>query len=546
MMSGTSPPGPDQTLPGNLPPRPLGVAVTSSVPYSGGDFGGNAPGLEGGSTTRRLISWRPSSEHINSLLRAAGPTTVSRARWLARNNGYAKAAVRSWRSATVGAGIKPSSLILDRATREAVNLAWLDWTDEADAEGVTDLYGIQRRVAGEAFLAGECFVRLRRRRPEDNLSVPLQLQVMPSEQLPLNSEWVMSNGNRVRMGIEFNANVRDRREAYWFWRSNPSDLSMNFHDAMDRNLLTRVPANEMLHVYDPGEAGQIRGFTSFGAAMVKMFHLDLYDDAELERKKQAARHAAVITKSDNPELDFDDSKPFVPQAYGPGTYIELDPGEDIKFTEPSEVGGSYEPFQYRTLLAMASGLGIPYGELSHDLTKANYASSRAGLVAFRIEIEAFQYAVLVFQFLRRAWNEWLAAAVLAGAVPITAAAYKAETVAFRRAKFITPKLPWVDPAKDARGEEIMVNNGWKSRSDVIESLGSDPEETDLRIAADREREQRLGLSFPEPTRTVSASVRGRVDPNSAAVDELRNGQNIDDADQQQRDDTPPDERESAA
>jgi lambda family phage portal protein len=309
------------------------------------------------------------------------------------------------------------------------------------------------------------------------------------------------------MGIEFNRNVRDRREAYWFLRSNPSDGTMTFRDAFDRNLLTRVPAAEVLHVYDPGEAGQIRGLTGFGAAMVKMFHLDLYDDAEIERKKQAARLAAVITTpADQNEIMQDADLPPV-GVYGPGAYIQLAPGEEIKFTEPSEVGGSYEPFQYRTLLAVASGLGIPYGELSHDLTKANYSSSRAGLVAFRIEIEAFQHAVLVFQFLRRTWNEWLAAAVLAGTVPITASTFNADKIALSRAKFITPKLPWVDPQKDAAGEKIMVDNGWKARSDVIESLGADPEETDLRIAADREREDRLGLSFPVATRTADVSAR---------------------------------------
>jgi lambda family phage portal protein len=456
------------------------------------------PGLEAGSLHRRLTAWQPTSEHVNALLRNAGNTTLTRARWLVRNNGYAKAAVRSWRSATVGPGIKPSSLIEDRALRETVNQAWLDWTDEADAEGVTDLYGIQRRVAGEAFLAGECFVRMRPRLPEDHLSVPLQLQVMPAEQLPLSRDELSPSGNPIRLGIEFDRNLRDKRVAYWFYRSNPTDATIGWRDAMGAQLLTRVPAEEVLHVFDPVESGQIRGLTSFGAAMVKMFHLDLYDDAELERKKQQARFAAVLTASDSGESDVQQTDlsmlPIAP--FGPGAYAQLEPGEDIKFTEPGEVGGSYEPFQYRTLLAIASALGIPYYELSHDLTKASYASSRAGLVAFRMEVEAFQYAIMVFQFLRRVWQHWMATAVLAGALPISATAYRRDIKAFQRAKMITPKLPWVDPAKDAKAEVDMVNNGFKSRSDVIESLGSDPEETDQRIAEDHEREASLGLKFP--------------------------------------------------
>jgi lambda family phage portal protein len=463
-------------------------------------FGGGMiapPGLEAGSLHRRLTAWQPRSEHVNALLRNAGNTTLTRARWLVRNNGYAKAAVRSWRSATVGAGIKPSSLIEDRDLRETVNRAWLDWTDDADAEGVTDLYGIQRRVAGEAFLAGECFVRMRPRRPEDHLTVPLQLQVMPAEQLPMSREETAPSGNPIRLGIEFDRNLRDKRVAYWFYRTNPSDATIPWRDALGANLITRVPAEEVLHVFDPIESGQIRGLTSFGAAMVKLFHLDLYDDAELERKKQQARFAAVITSSSESEVEMTDLDTMPIAPFGPGAYAQLQPGEEIKFTEPGEVGGSYEPFQYRTLLAVASALGVPYYELSHDLTKASYASSRAGLVAFRMEVEAFQYAIMVFQFLRRVWQQWMQTAVLAGALPISATEYRRDIKAYQRAKMITPKLPWVDPAKDAKAEVDMVNNGFKSRGDVIESMGSDPEETDRRIQEDRDRAALLGIGpFP--------------------------------------------------
>jgi lambda family phage portal protein len=254
----------------------------------------------------------------------------------------------------------------------------------------------------------------------------------------------------------------------------------------------------VLHVFDPVESGQIRGLTSFGAAMVKLFHLDLYDDAELERKKQQARFAAVLTASDagDSEVAQTDLSELPIAPFGPGAYAQLEPGEDIKFTEPGEVGSSYEPFQYRTLLACAAALGVPYYELSHDLTKASYASSRAGLVAFRMEVEAFQHAILVFQFLRRVWQHWMDTAVLAGAVPISATEYRRNIRAYHRAKMITPKLPWVDPAKDAKAEVEMVNAGFKSRSDVIESLGDDAEQTDQRIAEDHERERALGLKFP--------------------------------------------------
>jgi capsid protein len=46
---------------------------------------------------------------------------------------------------------------------------------------------------------------------------------------------------------------------------------------------------------DPVDAGQLRGVSRFAAGIVKLFLLDQYDDAELDRKKVAAMHALFIT-----------------------------------------------------------------------------------------------------------------------------------------------------------------------------------------------------------------------------------------------------------
>jgi capsid protein len=62
----------------------------------------------------------------------------------------------------------------------------------------------------------------------------------------------------------------------------------------------------------------------------------------------------------------------------PGTMQLLLPGEDIKFSDPADVGGSYEAFQYRTLLACCAAMGVPYTNVTGDLRQANYSSLREG------------------------------------------------------------------------------------------------------------------------------------------------------------------------
>jgi lambda family phage portal protein len=179
-------------------------------------------GFEAGEASRRLRHFQPSRAHLNTLIAAAGADITARARWLVRNNGYASNAIESWAGNVVGNGIKPSSLIGDSALKATVQRLWLDWTDESDAEGFTDFYGQQRRAAREVFIAGEVFLRFRPRRPEDGLAVPLQIQMLPAEMLPLHRNERTANGT-IRQGIEFDR--IGRRVAYHFLRRHPGDVT---------------------------------------------------------------------------------------------------------------------------------------------------------------------------------------------------------------------------------------------------------------------------------------------------------------------------------
>jgi capsid protein len=99
--------------------------------------------LEGAMSRRRLRGWNPPLENINALVASGGPRLLARARELVVTNGYAANACEAFAANLVGDGIKPSSLIEDAAVRDRVQRLWLAWTDEADADGLTDFYGLQ-------------------------------------------------------------------------------------------------------------------------------------------------------------------------------------------------------------------------------------------------------------------------------------------------------------------------------------------------------------------------------------------------------------------
>ena len=85
-----------------------------------------------------------------------------------------------------------------------------------------------------------------------------------------------------------------------------------------------------------------------------------------------------------------------------------------------------------------------------------------------------------------------------------------------RAKWIPQRNDWVDPLKDRQAEKLAVDAGFKSRSDVVEAEGEDPEENDRRIAADKAREEKMDLVFPV---VYAASNQPKSPSDQAAADQ---------------------------
>lgn len=456
-------------------------------------------GLEAGRFSRRMSGWLPGRIHVNTLISYSGRTTLARARYLVRNNPYAAGAVECFTANLVGDGIQPSWVLSDNSSDKKIEIQNLfdRWTRKADAENVTDFYGLMRRIGRELFIAGEIFVRIRPRFLSDNFPVPLQLQLLPSEMCPVEYTNITEGGNYIRQGIEFDK--IGRRVAYWFWPANPGDSTDAFHQGQ----LVRVPAEQIMHIYDPVEAGQIRGLSKLTPAVVLLWTLDAYDDAELERKKTAALFSIFITRPD-PSQTFinkvaeEKAKTATGDDAGvatvnvtPGSAHQLFPGEDVKFSAPADVGQQYEAFQYRTLTRFSAAIGLPYAGITGDHTKANYGSQRAALLECRRRLKALQYGVIVFQFCQPTAEKFLDSGLLAGKIKL--AGYADDPSLYQNIKWIAPKWEWVDPLKDRESEVVAINARAQSISQWIEAEGGDPEEVFQTIANEQRRMKELGI-----------------------------------------------------
>jgi capsid protein len=82
---------------------------------------------------------------------------------------------------------------------------------------------------------------------------------------------------------------------------------------------------------------------------------------------------------------------------------------------------------------------------------------------------------------------------LAGELP----GYFDDPEPFHAVEFIPPAIPGVDPQKDAAADAEELRLGLTSRRQLVAKRGYSVEDLDAEIAADRERQKALGLTFGE-------------------------------------------------
>jgi capsid protein len=84
----------------------------------------------------------------------------------------------------------------------------------------------------------------------NRLSVPLQLQVLEPEHVPITYNTVANNDNSIRCGIEFDG--LGQRVAYWMYRAYPDDTLLTPMSGAAGSLVpVRVPATEIIHLFRP-------------------------------------------------------------------------------------------------------------------------------------------------------------------------------------------------------------------------------------------------------------------------------------------------------
>jgi capsid protein len=139
-----------------------------------------ARAYEGAKLGRRTDGWIAAGTGPNAEIAPALARLRDRSRDLVRNNPYAAKAVQALVSNMVGTGLLPQARAGEAELATLADRLWSEFAAAADADGLTDFAGLQALIVRSLVESGEVLVRLRERRTEDGLAVPLQLQVAAS------------------------------------------------------------------------------------------------------------------------------------------------------------------------------------------------------------------------------------------------------------------------------------------------------------------------------------------------------------------------------
>lgn len=467
-----------------------------------------------GTTGSRTKHWHTSGAGPKTAAADNLRTLRSRSRDAQRNDPWAKSAISKLVSEAIGTGIRPYPTHPDDPVRKLLLGLWDDWSTESDADNRMDIYGQQALGARAMFGDGEGLFRLRARLPQDNLTVPLQVQALEADHLPVERNEVLSNGNEIINGIEFDQ--VGRRVAYWLWNRHPGDGRFQPSVGLVQR---RIPADQVIHLYQVDRAGQVRGVTVLATVLLRLKTVDSMDDATLVRQEIANLFAGFVTKqsSDNgmpvadafghpASLDRDGYTPIA--TLEPGVLQELDPGDKVEWSDPPDAGDNYADFMRQQLMAAAASVGLPYELLTGDLRGVSDRALRVIINEFRRAIEQMLWSTFIHQWCRPIWAAFIDAAVLAGELPATD--YQRNRRLYRRVQWVPHGWDYIHPVQDVTSRGLEVQYGFRSRSSVVLAGGHLPDSVDLQRAADIEREKSLGLPSSVP------SVAGSTKQQSAA------------------------------
>jgi lambda family phage portal protein len=480
-----------------------------------------------------MASWNPLRMSPDAALLGELDTINARGDDLARNNGVAAGAERTYVDNVIGPRVSckpnPDRIALKR------DATWVDeWSTIVEAEWKSFADGLYFDAASRLNFHGATRLQARTvASAGEMLALPLWLPDRGSRWstcLQLVDPARLSNPNgkmdsaTLRGGVEID--TYGAPVAYNIRKTHPGDW-FGLMGTLGGGEWERVPAwtafgrQRVIHTFEPDRIGQNRG-KPLVASVARMFKM--YDHLGIEKLRSVVLNAMIFAAMETPL----DQEAFVAAFGGDkindyqtalnewrvqmrgGAIIPLPPGTKLNAFVPNGVDDALDSFATLMLRHIGVGLNMPYELIFKDFSKTNYSSARAAL------LEAWRYFYSCRQMVSDGWcapiyDLWFEEAVNKGIIPdCKPAEFYARRVAWTQAKWIYTGRGWVDPLKEAQAAGVRMDNNLSSEEDEAAEQGRDArtirEQRARELAHEIELEKQYGL----PAGSMARKGNGQI------------------------------------
>lgn len=440
-------------------------------------------------------------------------TCRAQARDFERNNDLFRGALHALSRNVIGSAgisIEPTPRmanddINDDVARALLNL-WRDFTASPEVTKTLDWVQVQDIACRSWLRDGEVFAQIVEGFGAPfkfSGRVPLAIELLEADHVPLD----YSPNENTEAGIERNG--WNQPIAFFLYKQHPGGGRATLSDSA----LKRVPAERMLHVAIRERISGLRGISQFASILTRLHDIKDYEDSERLAARISAAIAAYVKRDKDMEWSPPGYDPAVARNFSlrAGTIFDQTlPGETLEMLNPNRPNTALGEFRGAQIRAASRGIQLTNSAFSGDYN-GTYSAQRQELVE---ATEGYRVltAIFVSRFVRPLWERHVELAITAGLIKLPRG-IRMETVA--QAEFRGPKMPWIDPKKEADALLLMTQGGFQSAQQVIAERGGRLQDVYEQMSRERKLAKELGLTLSSDfgAKAKAEKAGGSTEPN---------------------------------
>lgn len=343
-----------------------------------------------------------------------------------------------------------------------------DWSLKADKTGRRSVWMLSRLAERHNEFDGESFTVLSDVGRADKV-LPLTVQVIDPERVETPPKY--AGDPNVRLGIRYDNNGYIL--GYYVRKVHPGDLKK--FDA-DYDV---IPAERMLHVFEPWFAEQSRGLPWMTRALNRAKDAKDYDEAAVLGAQIEQCYAAFVKTSGRSAWEAagraatGSTKAGRVEDLVPGTITYLDDDEEVTFGSPNRPGNGHSQFMEWNYRRVAAAINWPYEMVVKNWNELSFAAGRLVLTDAKKATEVSQKIMRELWF-AGIWNRMVEECVILGEVDISPVAFYNSPHLFTRHTWIPPRWDYaINPNEDNEADVLEIDENLALLEEKLAKRGYD-------------------------------------------------------------------------